>query len=130
MAGVFSHELVGLTQVDASIALCHNLQELDLSDNRISKITNLSELSQLKKLVMANNGLTSVDGLDKCASIEHLFLQGNKIANFDVIEVLGRLPRLKSLYLRNLEGSASNPSICFEHILACNWIDDGVCSLR
>ena len=39
-------------------------QELDLSSNNISRITGLSELKQLKKLILVGNEITKIEGLD------------------------------------------------------------------
>lgn len=50
-----------------------------------------------------------VENLDGLFSLESIMLQGNLIASLDDVGYLSRLPSLKTLYLRNLQGSESNP---------------------
>nr|XP_006813579.1 PREDICTED: leucine-rich repeat and death domain-containing protein 1-like [Saccoglossus kowalevskii] len=70
-----------LTIVPSEIGECHELQKLDLSFNKISKIPeSLYALEQLTELNMRSNALTSVpDEIGKLKSMKTLNLSSNKI---------------------------------------------------
>ena len=91
---------------------CINLTELDLSGNGIHRIEGLDNLRKLKKLVLVNNRISSVENISKCPSLEHVLLQGNHIASLDSFLELPLLPNLKSIYLRNIDGTQQNPVCC------------------
>jgi Leucine-rich repeat (LRR) protein len=56
----------------------------------------LKKLTQLQKLVLANNKLTSVKGLEKLTKLEHLNLTRNQLTS---VKGLEKLNQLKILYL-------------------------------
>lgn len=58
------------------------------------------------KLVLRNNALTTLRGIENLKSVEELDLSYNVISNFSEIEILAGLPSLRSLWL---EG---NPLCC------------------
>lgn len=58
------------------------------------------------KLVLRNNSLTTLCGIENLKSLEGLDVSYNIISNFSELEFLGGLPSLKSLWL---EG---NPLCC------------------
>jgi Leucine-rich repeat (LRR) protein len=62
--------------------------------------------SQIVKLVVRNNALTTVHGIENFKSLVGLDLSYNIISNFSELEVLGTLPLLQNLWL---EG---NPICC------------------
>lgn len=62
--------------------------------------------SHIVKLVLRNNALTTLRGVENLKSIEGLDLSFNIISNFSELEILGSLPSLRSLWL---EG---NPLCC------------------
>ena len=70
-----------------------------MSGNRISRITGLESLKQLKKLNLVENELTKIDGLDGLTSLETLQLQGNKLTQLDDAQKLAKLPCLRTLRL-------------------------------
>ena len=94
---------------------CVNLEELDLGDNAIESLVDLHDVKGLRKLTLTNNKLSSLEGLSWGAwpAIEHVFVQANAIATVDALHLssLARLATLKSLYLKNFDGSQPNP-IC------------------
>mmetsp|Transcript_31987 Transcript_31987/g.38701 ORF Transcript_31987/g.38701 Transcript_31987/m.38701 type:complete len:271 (+) Transcript_31987:330-1142(+) len=110
----FSYIGKGLTQITCLNA-CINLVELNLSDNLLTCIEGLEGLSKLKKLTLTSNKIKEVENLESLESLEHLLLQNNQIATFDQLNLpmLGFLPKLRSLYLKNVDGSQPNP-VCRE----------------
>ncbi|KAG0471607.1 hypothetical protein HPP92_016153 [Vanilla planifolia] len=83
------------------------LQHLDLGFNHLRSIASLNEVScPIVKLVLRNNALTTLRGLEHLKSIEGLDISYNLISSFSEMEILASLPRLQSLWL---EG---NPICC------------------
>lgn len=62
--------------------------------------------SRILKLVLRNNALTTLRGIENLKSLEGLDVSYNIISNFSELEFLGGLPSLQSLWL---EG---NPLCC------------------
>ncbi|XP_010267201.1 PREDICTED: uncharacterized protein LOC104604445 isoform X2 [Nelumbo nucifera] len=86
---------------------CTKLRHLDLGFNHLRTITSLSEVScSIVKLVLRNNALTILRGIENLKSVEGLDLSYNIISNFTELEILANLPSLQSLWL---EG---NPICC------------------
>ncbi|CBI15593.3 unnamed protein product, partial [Vitis vinifera] len=119
----------GLLLMDESLQLLPAVETLDLSRNKFSKVDNLRKCTKLKhldlgfnhlrtissfsevschivKLVMRNNALTTLRGIENLKSLEDLDLSYNVISNFSEIEILAGLPSLRRLWL---EG---NPICC------------------
>ncbi|TYH98380.1 hypothetical protein ES332_A12G306600v1 [Gossypium tomentosum] len=86
---------------------CVKLKHLDLGFNQLRSISSFSEVScQVVKLVLRNNSLTTLRGIENLKSLEGLDVSYNIISNFLELEFLGGLPSLRSLWL---EG---NPLCC------------------
>uniref|UniRef100_A0A1J3JEM7 Serine/threonine-protein kinase 11-interacting protein n=1 Tax=Noccaea caerulescens TaxID=107243 RepID=A0A1J3JEM7_NOCCA len=86
---------------------CSKLKHLDLGFNQLRKISHLSEVSfHLVKLVLRNNALTTLRGIENLKSLEGLDVSFNIISNFSELEFLGSLSFLTDLWL---EG---NPFCC------------------
>ncbi|KAL3512164.1 hypothetical protein ACH5RR_024881 [Cinchona calisaya] len=86
---------------------CTKLKHLDLGFNHLRSIASLSEVScQIVKLVLRNNALTTLRGIQNLKSLEGLDVSYNMVSKFSEIEILSDLPSLESLLL---EG---NP-LCF-----------------
>ncbi|XP_062026504.1 uncharacterized protein LOC133742837 isoform X1 [Rosa rugosa] len=119
----------GLVLMDESLQLLPAVETLDLSRNKFAKIDNLRKCGKLKhldlgfnhlrtissfgevtsrllKLVLRNNALTTLRGIETLKSLEGLDVSYNIISNFSELEFLGGLPSLQSLWL---EG---NPLCC------------------
>lgn len=92
---------------------CKNLRDVDLSSNNIVSLNGFdgTALTQLNTLKIANNKIESFNSLDALPSLFHLYIQGNQISSTRELQTLAqKLPSLKSLFLRNLDGSDPNPS--------------------
>ncbi|XP_052181694.1 uncharacterized protein LOC127794555 isoform X2 [Diospyros lotus] len=86
---------------------CTRLRHLDLGFNQLRSVQSFNEVScQIVKLVLRNNALTTLCGIDNLKSLEGLDLSYNVISNFSELEILASLPSLLSLWL---EG---NPLCC------------------
>ncbi|KAG4118069.1 hypothetical protein ERO13_D12G270500v2 [Gossypium hirsutum] len=86
---------------------CVKLKHLDLGFNQLRSISSFSEVScHVVKLVLRNNSLTALRGIENLKSLEGLDVSYNIISNFLELEFLGGLPSLRSLWL---EG---NPLCC------------------
>lgn len=119
----------GLVLMDESLQLLPAVETLDLSRNKFAKVDNIRKCTKLKhldlgfnhmrtiasisdvpshivKLVLRNNALTTLRGIENLKSIEGLDLSFNIISNFSELEILGSLLSLRSLWL---EG---NPLCC------------------
>ncbi|OVA12240.1 Leucine-rich repeat [Macleaya cordata] len=86
---------------------CTKLRHLDLGFNHLRTITSFTEVaSSIVKLVLRNNALTTLHGIENLKSVEGLDLSYNIISNFSELEIVASLPSLQSLWL---EG---NPICC------------------
>ncbi|KAL6545546.1 hypothetical protein OROGR_009420 [Orobanche gracilis] len=95
-----------IAKVD-NLRKCTRLKHLDLGFNNLRSITSFAEIScQIVKLVLRNNSLTSLHGIENLKSLQGLDLSYNVLSNFSEIEIVAGFPSLKNLWL---EG---NP-ICF-----------------
>ncbi|XP_040871703.1 uncharacterized protein [Glycine max] len=119
----------GLVLMDESLQLLPAVETLDLSRNKFAKVDNLHKCTKLKhldlgfnhlrtfapftqvschivKLVLRNNALTTLHGIENLKSLEGLDVSYNIISNFSELEFVAGLPYLQSLWL---EG---NPLCC------------------
>ncbi|XVF09436.1 hypothetical protein REPUB_Repub07fG0092500 [Reevesia pubescens] len=116
-----------LLLMDESLQLLPAVETLDLSRNKFAKVDNLRKCAKLKhldlgfnqlrsisslvschvvKLVLRNNALTTLRGIENLKSLEGLDVSYNIISNFSELEFLAGLSSLQSLWL---EG---NPLCC------------------
>ncbi|XP_048571979.1 uncharacterized protein LOC125552463 isoform X1 [Triticum urartu] len=86
---------------------CTKLRNLDLGFNHLRSISSLSEVfSRIGKLVLRNNALTTIHGIENLTSLVGLDLSYNIISNFSELEILGSFSLLQNVWL---EG---NPICC------------------
>lgn len=79
---------------------CSKLKHLDLGFNQLRTVASFSKVScQIVKLVLRNNALTTMRGVENLKSLEGLDLSYNIISNFSELELLAGLPSLKTLWL-------------------------------
>lgn len=84
----------------ANLRKCTKLKHLDLGFNHIRTISSLNEVtSGIHKLILRNNALTTLRGIENLFTLEGLDLSFNMISNFAEIELLASLPSLESLWL-------------------------------
>nr|XP_009773244.1 PREDICTED: uncharacterized protein LOC104223492 isoform X1 [Nicotiana sylvestris] len=112
----------GLVLMDESLQLLPAVETLDLSRNKFAKVDNLRKCTKLKhldlgfnhlrnvasfievschivKLVLRNNALTTLRGLENLKSLQGLDISYNIISNFLEMEILAGLSSLQSLWL-------------------------------
>ena len=79
-----------------------DLDTLNISNNRLCNLENISSLSSLQTLVCTYNKLKtgeSVAELRHCSSLQTLDLQHNELDDPDVLDLFKELPDLRCLYL-------------------------------
>ncbi|CAF0916619.1 unnamed protein product [Didymodactylos carnosus] len=67
------------------------LQKLDLCDNQIAKIENLESLINLERLDFSFNRLTMIENLSTLTNLTELYLVHNRISKIDNIQLLTKL---------------------------------------
>jgi len=72
------------------------LRELYIGKNRITKLENLDELSELEILSIQSNRIVKIEGLDSLVNLQQLYISDNGI---EVIEGLDKLENLETLDL-------------------------------
>jgi len=90
-----------LTAIPAEISLCVNLQDIDISSNKISSLPDsFSGMTKLTKFSASDNNLTELPAtLCKLESVQTVFLYGNSISKIPAIS-------WKKPELVNLEGNS------------------------
>ncbi|KAI4341528.1 hypothetical protein MLD38_026241 [Melastoma candidum] len=119
----------GLVLMDESLQLLPAVQTLDLSRNKFTKLDNLRKCIKLKyldlgfnhlqnislfnvgtcnlvKLVLRNNAIATLHGIENMKLLEGLDISYNVISSFSELQILADLPSLQNLWL---EG---NPVCC------------------
>ena len=71
---------------------------IDFALDDICRMDWLIHFPSLKELNIVNNGVSEIEGLDKCRLLEKVWLNCNSI---DTIRQMDRLPMLRHLYLGN-----------------------------
>ena len=74
------------------------IEEIDLSNNRISKIDGLKKLKNLKRLYLKNNYIEKIEGLEDLENLELLDLSGN-VNIQEIPDSLNNLHHLKMVKL-------------------------------
>ena len=70
------------------------LTNLDLSSNKIGKISGLEKLTELETLSLNSNNIQKIEGLKKLVKLKNLSLSNNKIQQFEGLENLRKLQTL------------------------------------
>ncbi|KAL9957421.1 hypothetical protein ACROYT_G039054 [Oculina patagonica] len=86
-----------ITDISALNAL-PALEELDLSNNKISKIPDLGRCKKIQELDISRNQVSDLSGLKSLSNLTVLRVENNQIAT---MESLGKLRSLQELYLAN-----------------------------
>lgn len=106
----------GLARIGPDVAMCASLTELDLSNNAIEMISGIDSLKSLRTVVLSRNKISKLGCLPRCPSLEHILLQRNRFvdAPSTIAVGLSLLPKLRSLYLRNYDGTDANDCCSYE----------------
>lgn len=100
-------EVVCFLVCGPNILFLFRISDLGISFGPIRRCCWTMQVScHIVKLVMRNNALTTLRGIENLKSLEDLDLSYNVISNFSEIEILAGLPSLRRLWL---EG---NPICC------------------
>jgi Leucine-rich repeat (LRR) protein len=84
-----------ITSINADYSCLWNLQELNLSYNKLSLIKNLDKLKFLSKLELHKNKITSADWLEKLTRLTNLNLWYNQISDISALKTLKNLNTLE-----------------------------------
>jgi Leucine rich repeat len=84
------------------------LQHLDISENEVADVKGgLQGMSELRKLVLTKNKITSLEGIATMPRLEHLILIENQIATAkDLVHLNKAVPNLKQLDMMENPASA------------------------
>ncbi|XP_057311590.1 dynein axonemal assembly factor 1-like isoform X2 [Hydractinia symbiolongicarpus] len=95
-------EVVSGNQLDTlDISSLSKLQKLSASHNNLEEFPNLQFLKDVKDLKLNNNKIKLIpDWLANCKRIKVLDIGNNKLADFQSIDVLRKLPLLENLNLK------------------------------
>lgn len=63
-----------------------NLRYLDLSNNKITNVDNVSFLTNLSYLNLTDNRIESIDALNELISLKELYLSGNNISDYSPVD--------------------------------------------
>lgn len=74
-----------------------NLEELNLSQNQITRITGLGNLSRLRQLDLSKNHIRHLTGLEKINSLRFLNLALNSVVKVFQLQFIERLALLTEL---------------------------------
>ena len=84
----------------ANLSTLSDLEDLNLSNNRIAQLPDLhTKLGNIKSLNLAQNRISSLDGLAKLYGLVSLDVSRNRIAELDTIRTVAALPCLEELTL-------------------------------
>jgi hypothetical protein len=98
-----------LTRALCYFTVCPNITDLDLTSNCITDASALSGLQHLEKLRLTDNGIESLSFAANLPRLTQLLVQGNRLGHMKEIVHLAQLKNLRTLYLRNIDGSSPNP---------------------
>lgn len=73
--------------IDSSINNLKGLRILNLSYNRLRKISNLDNLSYLEELNLSHNNISKIEGLGNLSSLKKLNLEDNNIDKIENLEL-------------------------------------------
>lgn len=91
--------------IDA-LKYCKSIQNVSIRNQKISDMSKVAELGNLRTLIFRNNDISKIEGLENMNNLEYLDLSDNEIIK---IESLENLVNLKELYLRNNQISDITP---------------------
>jgi internalin A len=88
---------LNLTQITPLFRNFDFLVKLNLSDNKIRKMENMDEMTELVELNIRNNLITKIEGLHNCAKLEYVKMSNNRVKDVRGIRMLDTLKVLKLL---------------------------------
>ena len=104
---------LNIVRLSPVLEQCINLTQIDLSYNKLTNTFGLAALSEkLQRCDLRYNQLTGIDGVSSCKSLEVLKLEGNQISSYDVLQDLTELKQLRSLSLRERDGTTGANPVC------------------
>lgn len=114
-----------------ALPLCSSLCILHLQLNSLTSTAPLQTLTQLEELDLSVNRISSLEGCHKLVSLRKLCLAGNLIQDLDTMLVLSQLTHLRDLSLQLRDSELTNP-VCAsegyslfmrESFLGLVWLD-------
>jgi Leucine-rich repeat (LRR) protein len=99
-----------IKRIEGAVDQCINIRWLDLSQNGIIKLENMSRLANLQFMDLSHNKLQKIQNLDGLKALHTLRLLNNPIFRLQDLEGLrARRPSLKHLSLKQIDGSEACP---------------------
>ena len=97
-----NNELRTVRSAFAGLSSLTMLRSVDLSFNFLSTLKGCNGMvGNIKELILTGNRLRTVKGLDKCYSLETLYLDSNEFQEIADVATLANLPQLSMLYLHD-----------------------------
>ena len=99
------------------------IYKLDLSNRNITSVKPLARFTQLKKLVLTGNPISSLEGVENCSNLAELYINETGIKDLKSLEKLNSLQILhcEKLGLESLEGVSKLVNLieldCSENLL-------------
>mmetsp|Transcript_12415 Transcript_12415/g.23283 ORF Transcript_12415/g.23283 Transcript_12415/m.23283 type:complete len:1309 (+) Transcript_12415:171-4097(+) len=95
------NQLVNMENILRGMNCCPCLRVVDMSHNRIRSMVGTDIcIGNIKVLLLSNNYINNVNGLDRLYSLERLSLENNLLANLSDLSKLAKLPNLEELSLQ------------------------------
>ncbi|CAF3743510.1 unnamed protein product [Adineta steineri] len=91
------------------LSICRNIIILNLNNNNLTNVRNFGVFTQLKILLLAQNQIHSLDGLQSCENLETLNIAGNNLTGLKSLSPLLQLTQLRSLCLNDRQNNLTNP---------------------
>jgi len=116
---------LGITSL-AGLQHCRGLRLIDLSDNAISDLTPIADLTRLQSVTLAGNQIRDISPLSRLIAIQLLDLSRNQV---DTLNAIGKMRNLRTLYVADNRVSSIAPLASLTNITALDLAGNSVSDL-
>eukprot|EP01135_Chromosphaera_perkinsii_P006819 Nk52_evm2s604 gene=Nk52_evmTU2s604 len=110
LSSVFTFSLAyeGVLRNVQCVSFLVNAYEINLSGTHLSDLTWALPLKSLKRLIVRENIITSLDGLQQCSELEYLDVSGNYIDKVEKLSILCDFENLTEVLLKDRAAPENN----------------------